>query len=190
MVRRQLITTKYVEQNRELHGRPGGFGGKGRKWIEPVVALLDRFHATSVLDYGCGQGTLAEELRELGRSELRIDEYDPAVFGKDEMPSCADLVVATDVLEHVEPDCLPAVLAHLRLLARKAVFLVVALEPANKILPDCRNAHLILESREWWMDRVTLAGFTLQGVQGLPFHRKYKPDLQAHKRWMAVGIPG
>ncbi len=66
------------------------------------------------------------------------------------------------MLEHVEPDKLDAVLAHLKLLARHAVFVVVALIPTAKILADGRNAHLIVRPANWWRKKFTEAGFTIK----------------------------
>jgi hypothetical protein len=156
------ISPKYAELQRELHARPDGYGGKGGKWVETVVAIARTIAAWSVLDYGCGRCTLARALHAQALEGVRLEEYDPAVPGKDSPPAFADLVVCTDVLEHIEPDRLDAVLAHLHLLTRKAAFLVIALEPANKVLADGRNAHLIQESADWWRARLTAAGFTVQ----------------------------
>jgi hypothetical protein len=77
------------------------------------------------------------------------------------LPGFADLVVCTDVLEHVEPELLDTVLRHLRSLARKAVFVVIATRPSNKTLSDGRNAHLIVETAEWWIAHLIEAGFTV-----------------------------
>ncbi len=112
-----------------------------------------------MLDYGAGRGSLAEALRLLVPADIRISEYDPAVPRIQDMPVFADLVVTTDVLEHVEPERLGAVLAHLRLLARKAIFAVIATRPSNKVLSDGRNAHLILEQDAWWVERLLKARF-------------------------------
>jgi hypothetical protein len=189
----QLISPRYLDLQRALHARPDGYGGKGRKWVQTVMALISRCHATSVLDYGCGQGTLARELRVKGvATVIRIEEYDPAIPGKDNPPLFADLVTCTDVLEHIEPDRLPAVLEHLHMLARKAVFFVVALDPANKTLEDGRNAHLILESAAWWEDRIRSAGFIMLSdaeMADLPLPVQFYNPLKRSKRWIAVGVP-
>lgn len=158
--RGDLISSAYLAEQRTLHDAPRGYGGKGEKWASVVTMLIGRHAATSVLDYGCGRGTLVAALRPLCDSSVRLSEYDPAIAGKDGPPSFADLVVCTDVLEHVEPEHLDAVLAHLKLLARKAIFAVIALRPSNKTLTDGRNAHLIVESSGWWMLRLASAGFT------------------------------
>jgi hypothetical protein len=157
----ELITRGYCKMQAELHARPKGYGGKGRKWAPAVAALVKRFDVWSVLDYGCGQGTLGEALRALVPSAVDVRDYDPAIPELSALPGFADLVVCTDVLEHVEPELLETVLTHLRSLARKAVFVVIATRPSNKTLSDGRNAHLIVEPADWWIDRLMWAGFTV-----------------------------
>ena len=186
------ISPGYEALQRELHLRPKGYGGKGFKWADTVIALLQRFDAVSILDYGCGEGSLARKLADRRFPWLRISEYDPAIDGKNGRPAFADLVTVTDVLEHVEPECLSAVLGHLHGLARKAVFFVVALDEANKVLADGRNAHLILESPEWWESKITAAGFTLlpgKELLTLPWPMAYYSPEKRAKRWIGVGIP-
>lgn len=183
-----LISSAYRDEQRTLHAAPKGYGGKGGKWAPPVAALVARFAATSVLDYGCGRGSLTKALRALDLPGLRVDEYDPAIDGKHRLPVFADLVACTDVLEHIEPARLDAVLKHLHVLARKAVFLVVALDESNKTLSDGRNAHLILESPAWWAARVTAAGFTVEEADEALVPAHYTLEKRA-KRWIAVGIP-
>lgn len=175
----ELISPRYVELQRELHADPRGYGGRGRKWSDVVSELVATYDAGSVLDYGCGQGSLGNELRERG---IICREYDPAIPGKDDMPMFADLVVATDVLEHVEPDRLPAVLQHLRALARTAVFVVVSTVETAKVLSDGRNAHLIVQPAEWWIQQIEAAGFRLEPP---PASARKKPE----KEWLGVLLP-
>lgn len=175
-----VITPAYKQLQVELHMRPKGYGGKGDKWAAGVLALMTRFQATSVLDYGCGQGALVRALRPQVPAHVRLSEYDPAVPGKNGWPDFADLVVCTDVLEHVEPPLLGHVLAHLRTLARKAVFAVIATRPSNKTMADGRNAHLIQESADWWARTVQAAGFTI--APNAPVSPLKKPS----REWVAV----
>lgn len=156
-----FISGKYVAMQRILHASPRGYGGRGDKWADTVCALVADRECTSVLDYGCGQGSLARAIKPRLGSLVRVDEYDPAIPGKDAAPSFADLVVITDVLEHIEPDRLDAVLAHLKTLSRKAVFAVISLKESNKVLADGRNAHVIIRPSTWWKRRLEAAGFTI-----------------------------
>jgi hypothetical protein len=160
----ELISEKYRVMQRILHGQARPYGDRGDKWAEVVITLMHMYQAWSVLDYGCGQGSLKRAVLEMPkRSGVRVDEYDPAIPGKDALPSFADLVVATDMLEHVEPDRLEAVLGHLKALARKAVFVVVAIQPdSSRVLADGRNAHLIVRPANWWKKHCEAAGFTVK----------------------------
>lgn len=178
----RCISPGYVRLQQELHARPNGYGGKGSKWAPAVAGLIAEFGATSVLDYGCGQGTLVKALRGMVSHAIRLDDYDPAIPGKDGQPEFSDLVVCTDVIEHVEPDRLSHVLAHLHLLARKAVLVVIATRESNKTLSDGRNAHLIIEQGEWWHARMLDAGFMVE--PGPP-----SPLLKPSREWIAVLTP-
>jgi 2-polyprenyl-3-methyl-5-hydroxy-6-metoxy-1,4-benzoquinol methylase len=184
MKKGDLISPAYAEQQKQLHARPAGYGGKGAKWADVVLGLARELDATSILDYGCGQGTLASAVRDRDDSGvIRVDEYDPAIKGKDHLPGFADLVTCTDVLEHIEPERLDTVLAHLRALARKAVFVVIATRPASKVLADGRNAHLIIEQAPWWLARVTASGFTVSNLAPV------SPSKKPSREWVAVLLP-
>jgi 2-polyprenyl-3-methyl-5-hydroxy-6-metoxy-1,4-benzoquinol methylase len=149
----RYISDEYLALNQQLHRAPRGFGASGRKHASEITAVAAVMGVNSILDYGCGLGTLKRALLEQGWVG-EIAEYDPAVAGRDVLPTPADLVVCTDVLEHIEPDRLAAVLEHIRALTRRAAFLVIATQPAHKLLADGRNAHLIVESPEWWTARI------------------------------------
>lgn len=158
--RDRLISNKYLKQNRLLHEAPAGFGGSGWKHAQAIVDFAREIAAKSILDYGCGECTLRPAIKKLGFRDF-IGEYDPARFGKEAPPKPADLVVCTDVMEHVEPALVDNVLRHIRGLAGRGCFMVVATRPANKILPNGENAHLIVASAEWWIERITAAGLTV-----------------------------
>ncbi len=186
MTREELISDAYVEEQRRLHAAPRGYGGRGSKWA-PVVAELAASHGTrSVLDYGCGQGSLAQALRPLWETasplfRFGMAEYDPAIAGKDQPPAVAfDLVVCTDVLEHIESEKIHAVLGHLSSLSARLLFTVISLVPTNKTLSDGRQAHILLRSVEWWKYQIEDVGFALsRTIQG----RDPKKD---HKQFAAL----
>ncbi len=155
-----LITQDYLVSQRMMHANPRGYGGRGYVWAPTVLELAKRYDALSILDYGAGQGTLAKMITET-HPHLSMREYDPAIPTKSARPFFADLVNCTDVLEHIQPNLLMNVLTHIRGLARRAVFFVVATRPANKLLPNGENAHLIIEDEAWWQARVQMAGFRI-----------------------------
>jgi hypothetical protein len=150
------ITPGYLELNRSLHA--GGFYGiSGVHWAKIVGQICQAIGSRDVLDYGCGQRTLEKALG------FPIHNFDPCIAGLDAAPSPADLVVCTDVLEHIEPDCLDEVLDDLKRVTRRFGFFVIATRPALKTLPDGRNAHLIQEGESWWLPKIS-ARFEVQKV--------------------------
>lgn len=132
------------------------WGRGGASWADKVHAFAVKVQAEQALDYGAGGRTLAPALKALG---LKCFEYDPGVPEISAPPKLADLVVSTDVYEHIEPELVPNVLRHGYMLARKAGFFVIAKQPAKKILADGRNAHLTCQPTEWWVARLQEAGW-------------------------------
>lgn len=143
-----MISEAYRQLNADLHGSDASYGTSGQSYAQWVGEVAQYLKTTSILDYGCGKRTLEQALG------FAIANYDPAVPGSDARPTPADLVVCTDVLEHVEPDELNAVLADLAGLTKRVVFLAVATGPAQKTLADGRNAHLIQQPWEWWQEKI------------------------------------
>lgn len=141
-----LISDAYRKQNEELHLRPD-YGANGDRYKDTVLTVMEKTGARTVLDYGCGKGALGRSLGEF------VSNYDPAVPGFSAEPEPADLVVCTDVLEHVEPDMLDGVLGHIKSLGGHYL-LVISCREARKTLPDGRNAHLIVQSPDWWQDKL------------------------------------
>jgi|DEB0MinimDraft_3_1074331.scaffolds.fasta_scaffold192859_2 hypothetical protein len=156
-----LITDEYKRLNSELHESNEAYGTSGHKHAEAVLGLANAMQTADILDYGCGKGTLNASIG------VRIKEYDPAIPGKEDAPEPADIVVCSDVLEHIEPQCLDDVLDDLERLTKRAVYLCVATRPAKKVLSDGRNAHLIVKEKTWWipqiMDRWDMMNFQEMG---------------------------
>lgn len=146
-----VISPTYRELNSQLHqSRPDyGAGISSRRWYATIAELAKKVGAQSILDYGCGKGSLGKAL-----AHLVVKNYDPAIPGLDKPPTAADLLVSTDVLEHIEPDCLDDVLDDMKRCGLKAVFLTIATRKAAKTLADGRNAHLIVQSPEWWLPKL------------------------------------
>lgn len=142
-----LITPEYLELQKTLH-ESGKYGVSSDRWVNAVLCAKEKERCEDILDYGCGQGRLKAGIGDCVR------EYDPAIEGKNADPEPADLVVCTDVLEHIEPDNLDNVLSHIRSKVKKRAFLVISTRPATKMLPDGRNAHLIVQNADWWADRL------------------------------------
>lgn len=171
-----LITPAYARENARLHEVDPMFGAEGYLWAYHVMGIAVLESCESVLDYGCGKGTLAKVIR--GYLDLDVNEYDPGVPGKDALPKSADLVVALDVLEHIEPDCLDAVVADLAALSHNALFVVISTKLSKRKMADGRDTHLSLHDDAWWAAKFKSHGFSIV--------RTWNTGL---KLWVALLVP-
>lgn len=142
------ITEEYRDLNTQLHASNSGYGASGYKWVQIVSQLATVLQTRNLLDYGCGKRTLEAALG------FPIHNYDPAFKEYEKKPDPADLVICTDVLEHIEPECLDLVLSDIARCTRRMAFLNVSTRPAEKTLPDGRNVHLIQKSTNWWIKKM------------------------------------
>lgn len=144
-----LISAGYLEMNERLHRENLAYGVGGGRHAKTVQRLAEKLKTRSVLDYGCGKGYLAKEL------PWPIWEYDPAIEGKKESPRPADLVICTDVLEHIEPEKLLYVILDLQRCVKRLGYFVIHTGPSTKSLSDGRNSHLIQEGSDWWRQKLS-----------------------------------
>lgn len=140
-----LISKNYRKLNAVLHRDQIGFGSAGWHWIGPLIHFMRLTQSTTLIDYGAGKGTLGVWMP----PEYPVTNYDPVTFPDDPEPK--DFVACLDVMEHIEPDCLNDVIAHIRAKAVRAGLMVISMREAQKTLPDGRNAHLIVKGAEFWI---------------------------------------
>lgn len=180
----RYITSDYLRSQKWLHSLPKGYGGNGDKWAPAVSSMIVKYNCNTTLDYGCGQGTLKKAVDKNRIENSQIFEYDPAIEGKDLIEKYAtfDLVVCTDVLEHIEPDRLGVVIDHILSLSNKLVFLVIATRPSNKWLPDGRNAHLNIQPPSWWYERLLHPSFEDLEAPKSPIEQKSRELVVLMKR--------
>ncbi len=151
----QIISESYRSQNRQLHELRVDYGIGGERYAEQVAEICRIHDFKTALDFGAGKQTFSARLRSL-MPEISTTDYDPAIPGidrEDDLSPC-DIVVCSDVLEHVEPHALYDVLKKLHYLTRRAFFFVIACYPSSKHLPDGRNAHLLINPPEWWIEKM------------------------------------
>jgi len=152
------FTPEYAALQTQLHQR-GDYGISGSRYAGYVTDLAKKLETRDILDYGAGKGTLQKSL------PFPIQNYDPFIPEFSARPTPTALVVCTDVMEHIEPDCLHEVLADLQSLTKVCLFLQIATRPAVKFLADGRNAHLIQQPINWWVPKL-MEYFDLQNLSG------------------------
>ena len=143
------------------------YGVASAQYAPMVAKIIDQYAVDDLLDYGAGSRlTLIKTIAEqrLSKRKFNYHAYEPAIEMYSKTPEPAEMVACIDVLEHIEPSCLDAVLDDLKRVTKKIGLFTVATVPAVKTLPDGRNAHLIIEPAEWWLPRIT-DRFMLQSFQ-------------------------
>lgn len=146
---RHTISQDYLKLQQELHLNPN-YGVASLQFAPLVSQIAKQNNVTSVSDYGAGKKRLLEGLKANGFNPKEYHPFDPAFPDYGE-PKNADLVCCIDVLEHIEPSKLNAVLEELASITVGLGFFTIHMGPAGKVLSDGRNAHLIQKPTSWWL---------------------------------------
>ena len=148
-----MLSKHYLKQLDQLHQLNKGFGGKVKKLGE-FHSYMQQWRPKTLLDYGCGRAAILNDLVKR-YPECRCYGYDPAVVAYQNIALTSyECVFSNDVLEHIEPEYVNDVLTHINDLSSRYIWLRIDTRPARKQLSDGRNAHLILESPDWWRNCV------------------------------------
>jgi hypothetical protein len=150
-----LISEEYRQQQKALHENPH-YGVASQVYAPIVAKIINAFHVRELLDYGAGKQRLNEVLRGFGgighRWEYRA--FEPADDACCAAPEPAEMVTCIDVLEHIEPECLDAVIDDLQRVTQRLLYATVHCGPAMKTLLDGRNAHLTQKPMRWWLPKL------------------------------------
>ena len=147
------ISDAYRRSQQTLHSEESSYGTASVTLAELVVNVLERVEPADFLDYGAGKQRLIGAMRALGKPLPKYYAYDPAIPEISAPPEPAEVVVCLDVLEHVEPEHLNAVIDDLHRVTKRFLLAAIETGPASRILEDGRNAHLIQEPMEWWVPK-------------------------------------
>ncbi len=143
----ELFTPEYQVKMQEQHREQPNWASGPAVALPDIYDFLRKYDCDLITDYGCGKGELA---RVVSVPIYRWQQYDPFVEQFSREPVVMPYLVCVDVLEHIEPDCLDAVLQHIASITDVVALLVVANEPAKANFPDGTNLHLIVEDYAWW----------------------------------------
>lgn len=149
----------HIQLNKNLHEseNPADRFGYVSKMFAGHVSLLagqiiKKYGPQTLLDYGCGEASLEERMPPI--TGLKILLYDPAIAEFSEEPKPTGIVVCTDVLEHVEMDCIENVLDHLMEITEIVCFCTIATVPSKKTYSNGMNCHLIVKDLTWWYPKL------------------------------------
>jgi cyclopropane fatty-acyl-phospholipid synthase-like methyltransferase len=115
--------------------------------------------------------------------DIHVEGYDPGNPAHNRMPNRSfDAVISADVFEHIEPEHLDATLQLISSKILRCGWFRIACYPAKKLLPDGRNAHLIVELPDWWRNKIlSNMQVTITHEDISVFDKRHKwPDIVGH----------
>lgn len=168
-----MITDGYKSILSEVHSKTKF--GKRRKLPDFLEQYIQDKQPSTILDFGCGKGNLVDTLQE--KYPFRnIHGFDPANPDFDIPLKKVDMIVSTDVLEHIEPNLIDETLKEIYDHS-KFVYHLISCAPAKLILPDGRNAHLIQQTPTWWKQKFISLGYKIVKEHYVEF-KKYSKQLK------------
>jgi len=150
-----MLSPEYQKQLTDLHAQQK-WGSGGWRALPKLLSLIIEYGVKdpTVLDFGAGERTL-EKTAQWALPHVQVTSYDPGVPGIATLPNGIwDFTVCTDVLEHIEPEFVDAVLDRIRASTQYAAYFIIACTPTKTILPDGRNAHLTVQPIDWWREKL------------------------------------
>jgi len=152
------ITQDYKDHMAKEHDG-SKWGTTGWKYAGDLMkkAIEARPYVHTVLDFGCGKGTMKEFLQPFF-PDVKFYEYDPGIPGKDTFPTGQfDMVMTSDVLEHIEPHLLTETIQQLEKLTTWVLCNDIACSPTFKTFGEGpyigQDLHLTVEEPIWWRKR-------------------------------------
>lgn len=171
-----------------------------------ILQLMAELSFDSVLDVGCGNGetlrAIAERFPNARLSGVDLSpsvvqqnqaawpevDFAPLDLGEAALPRSFDLVVCTEVVEHVQDA--DRALQHLRRMCERHLILTV---PAGPVFPIDRGVgHVRHFQRDELCARLARAGFRVERAWrwGFPFHTLYKSAINLFPEATMDGFAG
>ena len=172
---------EYVElldTYKEMHKQQGLFKGISLiPFIHVIKDLIISNKCKTLFDYGCGKGlpyTKDFKLTDADNKCKDFDKpvqdmwnikefflYDPAYSEHDKLPNKKyDIVLCTDVLEHIPESDLDWVIREVLRFSNKVAFINVCSQEARKTFltgkHKGRNVHVSVFSNDWWINKFSI----------------------------------
>jgi hypothetical protein len=130
------------------------YGRSSEDLLEKIAPIIFKENPKSIMDFGCGRSSLINYFWKDGNRKLT--KYDPAIREhKKLVVEHHDIVLCTDVFEHIPEIYLGGMIKTLHEISSKAI-ITVSLIPARKKLPNGWNAHITIRPPEFWTDLIGL----------------------------------
>ena len=159
-----------IDSYKVLHQEEDKFKGISLVPLVPtLMSLVKENDCKTLLDYGCGKAIPYDKDR-CKEVDLRhpiqklcnlksFDLYDPAYEKYATLPDKKyDIVVCTDVLEHIAEQDIDYVLTQILSRSNKVVFLNISCQPALKHFKEGKfkgkNVHISVFDPSWWGHKI------------------------------------
>lgn len=140
---------KYITEYEKLHKQNNNYGTRSMIYFKAICLAIEYLSPRSILDFGCGKGALIDRIAE-EFPHIQCYGYDPAVEEKKALlVNNVDLVICTDVLEHIPEFELDEALLKISKLSKNAFF-VIDHALAGATLPNGENAHCTVKPPIWY----------------------------------------
>lgn len=144
-----VMSKDYIKQYEILHNQDKSYGASYENYLEEISLIIDYIQPKNVLDYGCGKGVLLNNLIKK-YPKINFYGYDPAVSKYKKLPTQKiDLIINTDVLEHIPEEYLPDVIKDISSLCDNCFF-AIHHALAYTLLPNGQNAHYTVKPPFWY----------------------------------------
>lgn len=138
-----------IDQYKLVHENKSSYGTTSIRYWEEVSLFIKFLDAKTVLDFGCGKGFLLNKLKK-DFPDIKFVGYDPAIPEISILPNEKfDLVINTDVLEHIPEKELPKIISLISSYSKNAFF-VLHHAKAVEVLPNGENAHCTIKPPKWY----------------------------------------
>lgn len=151
------LSPEYHNLLKKMHSENPKWGREFRDRDIPnlMKEAIEGFNPKTILDFGCGKGVLVKKLQAL-YPNITVTGWDP--YMDSALPLTVDMIITTDVLEHVEPEHVVDTLKDLGQRSTLCHYHLVACYKAVAVLPDGRNAHLTVRTPDWWQEQFNVTG--------------------------------
>lgn len=148
----------------------------------PLIDMFRKHGVRTILDAGCGSGKLMQRLMTQYADEFDVHGFDISdncldpwfdnikekvltigcLWNPDDFGKQYDAVVCNDVMEHIPPQHVAAVLSNLRKSTRKFAYFSISVQSdlfGPRFLGE--PLHLTVRRSNWWFAQLALAGFKI-----------------------------
>ncbi len=142
----------YIKQYELLYKIKKNYGKTSIKLYDMLEKIINDLNILSVLDYGCGKSKLLDLIKK--NKKIKIYRYDPAIKKYSKLTkNKTDLVICTDVLQHVPLYDLDRVLKEIK---SKGIYILFYIKCTNHKtkLPNKTYANCTVYDKKWWLEKL------------------------------------